>query len=129
MFELTEKELENWRSQIVISNSSVKMGLRYTPYAFTEQGVAMLSSVLNSKHAIAANIQTIRIFTKLKQVLGDTTELRMEIEQIKNKLGNHSKNIELVFQYLDELLEKKEKPKPRKPIGYKFKKLNKKIKR
>jgi hypothetical protein len=61
MFELSKVELENWRSQIVISNSE-KMGLRYAPMAFTEHGVLMLSSVLNSEKAIQTNIQIIRIY-------------------------------------------------------------------
>lgn len=120
MFEMNKQELENWRSQIVISNSD-KMGLRYTPFCFTEQGVAMLSSVLNSKKAISVNIQIIRIFTRIRQMLMDNTELRLEVEKIKKKLDNHDKNMEIVFQYLDELLEKKENPAPRKAIGYKIK--------
>ena len=80
----------------------------------------MLSSVLNSSQAIKVNIQIIRIFTRIRQMFMDNTELRLEIEEIKKKLHNQSKNIELVFQYLDELLEKKESPLPeRKIIGYK----------
>lgn len=97
MFELSKVKFDNWRSQNVTSNYSDKMGLRYAPFAFTEQGVAMLSSVLNSKQAIAVNIQIIRIFTKIKQVFADTTELKLEIEQIKNKLGNHVKILNLCF--------------------------------
>ncbi len=96
------------------------MGLRYAPFAFTEQGVAMLSSVLNSKKAIEVNIQIIRIFTKIRQMLVDNTELRLEIEKIKKKLDNQGKNMEVVFQYLDKLLEKKENAKPIKQIGYKL---------
>jgi hypothetical protein len=120
MFELTKEEFENWRRQFGTSNLSDKMGLRYAPYAFTEQGVAMLSSVLSSKKAIAVNIQIIRIFTKIRQMLFDNTELRLEIEKIKKKLENQGKNMEVVFQYFDELLEKKENPKTRKRIGYKL---------
>ncbi len=120
MFELSKIELENWRSQFVTSNSD-KMGLRYSPMAFTEQGVAMLSSVLKSKKAVQVNIQIMRIFTRVRQMLTDNTELRLEVEKIKKKLDNHDKNIELVFQYLDELLDKKEKPKPQKRIGFKIK--------
>jgi hypothetical protein len=119
MFELTKEEFENWRSQFGTSNLSDKMGLRYAPYAFTEQGVAMLSSVLNSKKAISVNIQIIRIFTRIRRMLIDNTELRLIIEKLEKKTDNNAKNIELVFQYLDELLEKKEKPKPRTLIGYK----------
>jgi hypothetical protein len=119
MFEMTKQEFENWRTQFATSKED-KQGLRYAPFCFTEQGVTMLSCILNSDRAIKVNIQVIRIFTRIRQALIDNTELRLEIEQIKHKLGNHSKNIELVFQYLDELLEKKEKPAPRKKIGYKI---------
>jgi regulator of replication initiation timing len=118
MFEMSKEEFQIWRSQIVISKSD-QQGLRYAPFCFTEQGVAMLSSVLNSELAIHVNIQIIRIFTKLRQMLFDNTDLRLEIEKIKGKLDNQDKNIEVVFRYLDELLEQKNEPKPRKRIGYK----------
>lgn len=118
MFELSKEELANWRSQIATSNSD-KMGLRYAPMAFTEHGVLMLSSVLNSDKAIQTNIQIMRIFTKIRQMLLDTTEIKLDIAQIQKKLANHDKNIELVFSYLDELTEKEEKIKPRTKIGYK----------
>jgi hypothetical protein len=65
MFQLSKKEFENWKSQIVISNSD-KMGLRRPPFAFTEQGVSMLSGVLNSPIAIQVHIQIVRVFTKMK---------------------------------------------------------------
>jgi len=118
MFEMTENELQNWRSQFGTSNSEI-MGLRYVPMVFTEQGVAMLSSVLNSDRAIAVNIKIIRIFTKMRDLLSDNLSLRLEIEDIKKKVNNHDKNIELVFSYLDELIEKKESGKERTKIGYK----------
>jgi hypothetical protein len=79
----------------------------------------MLSSVLNSEKAIQTNIQIIRIFTKIRQMLVDTTELSLDVEKIKKKIDNQGKNIELVFQYLDELLEKKDTKKEREKIGYK----------
>lgn len=118
MFELTKSEFENWRSQFATSNSD-KMGLRYLPMAFTEHGVLMLSSVLKSDKAIQVNIQIMRIFTKVRQMLLDTTELKIDILQIQKKLENHDKNIELVFSYLDELTEKKENEPNRTTIGYK----------
>ncbi|WP_236582090.1 ORF6N domain-containing protein [Sphingobacterium spiritivorum] len=74
MFEMSDRELQDWRSQNVISNSD-KKGLRYSPFCFTEQGVAMLSSVLNSKPAIHINIQIMRIFTRLRQLLPITLKL------------------------------------------------------
>ena len=118
MFEMTKEELINWRSQFVTSNSD-KMGLRYAPFCFTEQGVTMLSCTLNSKRAIQLNIQIVRIFTKIREVLTDNLSVKLEIEEIKKKLSNQDKNIELVFTYLDELIEKQENPEPRKQIGYK----------
>lgn len=121
MFELTENEFESLRTQFA---SSKRGGIRYMPFAFTEQGLAMLSSVLNSEKAIQVNIQIMRIFSKIRQALYDYTELRMMVEEIKRKGDNNSKNIELVFQYLDELLEKKKK-KSRNEIGYKIPKKRK----
>lgn len=120
MFRLTSQELSDWISQNVISNKE-KMGMRKPPNVFTEQGVAMLSSVLNSETAIQVNIQIIRMFTKVRQMLTDHNELRMKVEKIKKKLDNQDKNMEVVFQYLDELLEKKDEALPeRKSIGYKI---------
>ena len=118
MFELTDLEFNNWRSQFTTSNSD-KMGLRYKPFAFTEHGVLMLSSVLNSPKAIQVNIQIMRVFTRIRQSLTDNTELRLIIEEIRKKTDNNTKNIEVIFQYFDELLDKKEKVKPRTQIGYK----------
>jgi hypothetical protein len=118
MFEMNKEEFEIWRSQIVTSKEDLQ-GLRYMPFCFTEQGVTMISCILNSERAIHVNIQIIRIFTRFRQMLGDNTELRLEIEKIKNKLNNHDKNIDMVFQYLDELLDEKVQPESsRKPIGY-----------
>jgi hypothetical protein len=117
MFQLTAEEWANLRSQVVTANWSRRRSL---PYVFTEHGVLMLSSVLNSTRAIEVNIQVMRIFTRIRQVITDNTKLRSEIESIKKKVDKHDKNIEMVFHYLDELMEKKEKPvTPRKRIGYK----------
>jgi hypothetical protein len=116
MFELSKNEFENLRSQFGTSKWG---GTRYAPYAFTEQGIAMLSSVLSSQTAIKVNIQIIRVFTKLRQIFTDNLSLKLEIEDIKKKLSHQNKNTELVFSYLDELLEKKENQIPRTKIGYK----------
>jgi hypothetical protein len=117
MFELNKQEFTILRSQIVTSSWG---GSRYTPMAFTEQGVAMLSSVLKSDQAIMVNIQIMRVFAKIREILTDTLSIRLEIEDIKKKLANHDQNIELVFSYLDELIEKNENPKPGKAIGFKI---------
>lgn len=116
MFQLTEKEFENLKSQFATSSWG---GKRKLPFVFTEQGVAMLSGILSSDRAIAVNIQIMRIFTRIRQMLADNTDLRLDIEKIKNKLDNQDKNMEIVFRYLDELLEKKENPIERNKIGYK----------
>jgi hypothetical protein len=116
MFELSLEEIEVVVSQNVIPSKQHLGGS--APFAFTETGVAMLSSVLKSKRAKEMNIAIMRAFIALRKMLLNNTELRLEIAYIKKKVDNHDKNIELVFQYLDELLEKKEKPEPsRKRIG------------
>jgi hypothetical protein len=117
MFELTEAEFKNLKSQFATSSWG---GRRTPPYAFTEHGVLMLSSVLNSDKAIKVNIQIMRIFTKVRRLLTDNLSVKLEIEEIKKRLQNQDKNIELVFNYLDELIEKQENPTPRKQIGFRF---------
>ncbi|QPH38419.1 ORF6N domain-containing protein [Pedobacter endophyticus] len=115
MFELTSEELKDWRSQIVTSNSD-KMGLRYKPFVFTEHGILMLSSILNSQQAIQVNIQIVRIFTRLRQWLTENGELKYDIEELKRKMNSQEKNIELLFTYLDRLMDKKIGP--RKRMGF-----------
>ncbi len=112
MFQLTKEELENWKSQIVMSNPE-KMGLRRKPYAFTEQGVAMLSSVLNSKRAIQVNIQIMRTFTKLREILLTHADLRRKIASMERK---YDQQFKVVFDAIKQLLEQPEKPK--RPIGF-----------
>jgi len=117
MFQLSKEEFSNLIFQIGTSSWG---GKRSLPYVFTEQGVAMLSGVLSSDKAIQVNIQIMRIFTKIREMLVDNLSLRIEVESIKKRLTNHDKNIELVFSYLDELIEKQDNPQPRKEIGFKL---------
>lgn len=117
MFQLNEKEFEILKSQNATSSWG---GTRKMPFAFTEHGVLMLSSVLNSDRAIDVNIRIMRIFTRIREMLTENTEIQLALEKIEKKTHNNTKNIELVFQYLDELLEKKEKQSPRKQIGFKL---------
>ncbi len=100
MFELTKKELKNWRSQFVTSNS-IKMGLRHLPMAFTEQGIAMLSSVLKSDRAVEVNILVIRVFVKLRQLVLDNEDLRKEFEELKQITDER---FQIVFETLDQLI-------------------------
>ena len=112
MFMLSKKELENWRCQFGTSND-IKMGLRYSPMAFTEQGVAMLSSVLNSKRAILANIQIMRAFTKLRTMLLTHKDLKLKIEAMEAK---YDEQFSIVFQAIKQLLQEDDKPKRK--IGF-----------
>ena len=113
MFKLNKKEFAHWRSQFVTSNSGDMMGLRHPPMAFTEQGVAMLSSVLNSKRAIQVNIQIIKAFVKLRQMLLTNEDLRRKIEKMESK---YDKQFRMVFEAIKQLLKEDEKPKKR--IGF-----------
>ena len=118
MFQLTKQEVETMVSQNAIPSKSHLGGT--LPYAFTEHGVLMLANVLKSERAVQVSIRIIELFAKLRKMLASHTELRLEVEKIKKKIDNQDKNIELVFQYLDELLDKKESP--RKKIGFKISK-------
>lgn len=115
MFELTKDELENWRSQFATSNSEM-MGLRYQPFAFTEHGVLMLSSVLNSKRAIAVNIKIMRIYTKLREMLLTNTEVLLRMERMDHELHVQGRNIETIYEVLAEMREQESEP--REPIGF-----------
>ncbi len=117
MLILTEAEINVMVSQNVIPSKQHMGGSQ--PFAFTESGVAMLSSVLKSKRAKEMNVAIMRAFVAMRKMLIDNTELRLAIEELRKKSDNHSKNIELVFKYLDELLEKKENPTDRELIGFK----------
>lgn len=116
MFILSQEEFQSLRSQIVTSNRG---GTRYLPYAFTEQGVAMLSSVINSEKAIEVNIAIIRTFVLIRQYALDFGELSKKIKQLEKK---YNANFKEVFAALDFLISKKnneENIKDRKRIGFK----------
>ena len=118
MFQLSQKEFESLISQSVISKQVGRGGTRKSPYAFIEQGVAMLSSVLNSETAIEVNIQLIRVFIKMKQLLLDNKDLYLKIERIENKLTAHDEDIQNIFVILKKLLQPP--PIKRKVIGFPY---------
>jgi arsenate reductase-like glutaredoxin family protein len=124
MFELTKEELENWMSQIATSNS-IKMGLRKPPLCFTEQGVAMLSSVLNSERAIQMNIQIIRIFTKMKEMALTHSDILLKLESLEKQGSKHSQEIQAIFKALKQLVQTPKIEEERVRIGFKKDKLNK----
>ena len=134
MFQLTDEEVRNWKSQFVMSNS-IKMGLRKNPYAFTELGVAMLSSVLNSKIAIQVNMGIMRAFVALRQLVAANpvvkfTELQNEITELKgyieemfadqNDINEDTRmQLELINQTLAELqAQDTRNDRPRRRIGF-----------
>jgi hypothetical protein len=105
MFQLSRVEFENWRSQIATSNPSARMGFRRRPYAFTEQGVAMLSSVLTSRRAIDVNIAIMRAFVRMRQVLALNKELADKLDEVERKLGEHDQHFQVVFKLIREWAE------------------------
>ncbi|MDQ1284232.1 MAG: hypothetical protein QG620_580 [Patescibacteria group bacterium] len=112
MFKLSKEEMEIWKSQIVISKRDIK-GLRKPFSVFTEQGVAMLSSVLKSKRAIAVNIQIMRTFTKIREMLLTHKNLQEKIEKLEKK---YDANFKVVFQAIARLI--KEDAVPKDKIGF-----------
>ena len=110
MFVLTNQEVRNLRSQIATSNRG---GTRYKPMAFTEQGVAMLSTVLNSKQAIQVNIQIMRTFTRLREILAGHKDLQKKIDAMEAK---YDEQFRVVFEAIRQLLAEDEKPKRK--IGF-----------
>jgi ORF6N domain len=105
MFRLTKEEAESLRLQIATSSSG-RGGRRYTPYAFTEQGVAMLSTVLKSEQAIEVNIAIMRTFVRLRQLLETNEELNRKFAAVIRKLSTHDKYFRVVFDELKKLTEK-----------------------
>lgn len=121
MFQLTETEFENLKSQIATSSWG---GRRTLPYAFTEHGVLMLSSVLNSDLAIKVNIQIMRVYTKIRNMLATHKDLLLKFEQFETKLADHDDKIMLIFEYLKQFEKAKQQEleqKNRPEIGYKRK--------
>lgn len=121
MFEFTKEELEAFRQQFGKTSKEI-MGLRIAPFAFTEHGILMLASVLNSQRAIQVNIQLVRIFNKMREILTSHQELFAELDKIKNQLSDHENKFVLIFEYMkqfekakQEELEFKNRPK----IGFK----------
>ena len=121
MFELSESEFKNWRSQFVMSNSD-KMGLRYAPMAFTEQGIAMLSGVLHSQQAIEVNIAIMRTFVKIRQLISQNQQINVQLQDLerlsKEKWAEHDEKFALVFRAIEQIIEQKSEP--REQIGFKI---------
>ena len=121
MFELTKDELEEWRSRFGSSNREL-MGLRISPFAFTEHGVLMLASVLNSERAIQVNIQIVRILTRMREMLLTHNDILISLDNMQRTLSSHDDKIMLLFEYLRqfEKLKQEELDRNKRPrIGFK----------
>lgn len=116
MFELSSQEWESLRSQFVTLKSGRGQHSKYLPFVFTEQGVAMLSSILNSETAIGVNIQIIRVFTKMRELVLAHKDILLQLEKIEKKLSKHDEDILLIFGYLKQLLNPPQPP--RRKIGF-----------
>lgn len=119
MFQLNKEEAAALRSQIATSNTG-RGGRRYAPYVFTEQGVAMLSSVLRSKRAIAVNIEIMRTFVELRRVASSYVLIEERLEQIERGMGEHDEQLEQIFNALRQLMTPPSQPK--RPVGFRVRK-------
>jgi phage regulator Rha-like protein len=117
MFQLTQNEFDSLRSQSVISKR--RGGRRYPPYVFTEQGIAMLSSVLQSERAVQVNIAIMRIFVRLREITATHRELARKLKDIEKRLGKHDEQFRIVFEAIRQLMITETKPK--KKIGFEVK--------
>jgi phage regulator Rha-like protein len=99
MFEFSKEELEKWRYQFGTSNREI-MGLRVPPFAFTEYCIIMLASVLNSERAIQVNIQVVKVFVKMRELLTSHNKLILELEKMEYSLSKHGEQIRKIFKYL-----------------------------
>ena len=135
MFQLTKEEFDDLRFQIEttendkplrLQNETSKKGrggTRYLPYAFTEQGVAMLSGVLNSDKAIAMNIAIMRAFVEIRRILMQETDLRIQLSEIKERLGEHDTQLNAIYDAMENLLDEKaaqKKFEERRRVGFKI---------
>jgi hypothetical protein len=116
MFVLTAEEAESLRSQTVTSKSG-RGGRRYLPYAFTEQGVAMLSTVLNSERAIEVNIAIMRAFVRLRGIMSTHKGLARKLDELERKLGEHDEKFQVVFEAIRQLMVPPAAP-PKPRIGF-----------
>jgi hypothetical protein len=117
MFQLSKDELENWRSQFATSNPSARMGVRRQPYAFTEQGVAMLSSVLSSDRAVEVNVAIMRAFVRLRQIMSTQKDLARKLDDLERKLAGHDEKFAIVFEAIRQLMAPSPAP-PKRRIGF-----------
>ena len=125
MFQLSKAELKNWRSQFVTTNPSAKMGLRRQPYAFTEHGVVMLSSVLRSSRAVQMNILIVRAFVRLREFIATNKDMATRIEKLERGHNRTASVIEVLVEDIDRLAGEVKRmkalpPTPKRRIGFRI---------
>jgi phage regulator Rha-like protein len=120
MFQLTNEEYRVLRSQIATLKKGRGMHRKYLPYVFTEQGVAMLSSVLHSESAIQVNIAIMRAFVKLRETLSTNKELALKLKQLEMKTREHDEEIQAIFEAIRRLTERPPEV-PKRHIGFQVK--------
>ncbi len=120
MFQLTLEELESLRCQIGISKNSeeTRGGRRFRPYAFTEQGIAMLSGVLTSNRAVEVNVAIMRTFVRLRQLLATHEELARRLDQLEWRQSEQDGRVQYVFETIQQLIDAPEPVKPKRSIGF-----------
>lgn len=123
MFQLSDNEEESLRSQFVTSNkfNFQRGGNKYMPYAFIENGIAMLSSILNTETAIQVNISILRLFKKTRHIMFENKDLLLKLQEMENAVGEHGRKIDILFRYIREFLEETPKNIAYKQIGFKQK--------
>ncbi|MBL7924063.1 MAG: ORF6N domain-containing protein [Bacteroidia bacterium] len=115
MFEMDVREMEQWRREHA-SDPHNRIGLRYAPYCFTEQGVTMLACVLNSDIAIEMNVRIIRVFTHMRELLLTHKDILIKLKELEDEVVNHSEEIKMIFEALKQLLSPSRRE--AKPIGF-----------
>jgi len=115
MFQLNSEEFKIWKSQFVTSKSD-RMGLRRAPFAFTEHGILMLSSVLNSDCAIQVNITIMRVFMRLRQIMLANKDLALRFEKLERTVEKQKEQIHTIFEIVEQFITLEEKPKRK--IGF-----------
>ncbi len=118
MFEMTAIEFKKWRENTILTTAD-KQGLRYAPFCFTEQGVTMLSCILNSKTAIDVNLKIIRVFVKMREYALTHKDILLQLAKMEKEVKSNNTDIETIFTVLKELIEKDKKPTTRNKIGFK----------
>lgn len=116
MFQLTDEEFDSLRSQIVILKTGRGQHRKYIPRVFTEQGVAMLSGVLNSSRAVRVNIEIMRAFVRLRRALANNREIAEKLAELEQKVAVHDESIRAIFDAIRRLIE--EPVPPRRRIGF-----------